>query len=94
MLYAAKCYWPGVTEAALAGVARRASRADNRSTDDGVAYLGSLLFSADNLVLCLFEGPTRAAVKHASERAGIPCERLMDSTWLARDQNAVKAPGS
>jgi hypothetical protein len=48
-------------------------------------YRGSLLFSDDDLVLCLFEGPTRIAVKRASEQAGIPCERVMPSVWLGPD---------
>jgi Protein of unknown function (DUF4242) len=82
VLYAAKCYWPGVTETDLEQVAARAAQADARASDDGVAYLGSLLFSADDLVLCLLDGPSRAAAKHASDRLGIPCERLIDSVWL------------
>ena len=82
MLYAAKCYWPGVTETELEPIAKRATRGDSQSARDGVAYLGSLLFSVDELVLCLFEGPSRAEVKRASENAGIPCERLMDAVWL------------
>jgi len=49
---------------------------------DGVAYLGALLFAADDLVLCLFQGPSRAAVIQASDRLGIPSERLMYSLWL------------
>jgi hypothetical protein len=90
MLYAAKCYWPGVSETDLDEVASRAARAGNRSNDQSVSYLGSLLFSADDLVLCLFEGPSRAAVTHVSERLGIPCERLMDSVWLAPDRRTLK----
>ena len=82
MLYAAKCYWPGVTESDLEQVAERAATASLGSGRDGVAYLGSLLFAADDLVLCLFQGPSRAAVIRASDRLGIPCERLMDSAWL------------
>ena len=82
MLYAAKCYWPGVTEADLEQVAGRAARAGLGSGRDGVVYLGSLLFAADGLVLCLFQGPSRAAVIQASDRLGIPCERLMDLAWL------------
>jgi hypothetical protein len=92
MLYAAKCYWPGVSETDLEQVAERAARAGAKWGHDGVEYLGSLLFSADDLVLCLFEGPSRAAVKHASEHAGIPCERLMDSAWLAPDHRPGKGP--
>ena len=82
MLYAAKCYWPGITEADLERVAERAAIAGLGAGRDGVAYLGSLLFAADDLVLCLFQGPSRAAVIQASDRLGIPSERLMDSAWL------------
>ena len=82
MLYAAKCYWPGITEADLEQVAERAATAGLGSGRDGVAYLGSLLFAADDLVLCLFQGPSRAAVIQAGDRLGIPSERLMNSAWL------------
>ena len=82
MLYAAKCYWPGVTHADLKRVAERATQADLGPREGHVIYLGSLLFAADDLVLCLFQGPTRAAVIQASDRLGIPSERLMDSAWL------------
>ena len=82
MLYAAKCYWPGVTEADVEQVAARAGRAGLAPGGNTVVYLGSLLFAADDLVLCLFQGPSRAAVIQASDRLGIPRERLMDSTWL------------
>jgi hypothetical protein len=54
MLYAAKCYWPGVTETNLELVAERAVRTTASRTR--VACPGSLLFSADDLVLCSFEG--------------------------------------
>jgi hypothetical protein len=80
MLYAAKCYWPGVAETDLERVAGRAAQASPGR--DGVAYLGSLLFTADDLVLCLFQGPSRAAVIKASDRLGIPCEHLMTLVWL------------
>lgn len=83
MLYAAKCYWPGVTESELARVADRAGRtAAARELHGDVAYLGALLFSADDLVLCLFEASSRAAVTGASQQLGIPCERVMDPAWV------------
>jgi len=82
MLYAAKCYWPGVTETDVERVAERAGRAGLAAGGDTVVYLGSLLFAADDLVLCLFQGPSRAAVIQASDRLGIPRERLMDMAWL------------
>ena len=82
MLYAAKCYWPGVTETDVERVAERAGRAGLAAGGSTVTYLGSLLFAGDDLVLCLFQGPSRAAVIRASDRLGIPCERLMDLAWL------------
>ena len=91
MIYAAKCYWPGVSETELEQVTARLTESSSRNARECVEYLGSLLFSDDELVLCLFEGPSRGAIKHASERAGIPCERLMDSIRLAPD---LKGPES
>ena len=44
--------------------------------------------SADNLVLCLFQGPSRVAVLQAGDRLGIPRERLMDPLWLAPERPA------
>jgi hypothetical protein len=90
MLYAAKCYWPGVVEGDLDRVAARALRTGEPGVRDGVAYMGSLLFVADDLVLCLFEGPSRGAVKRMSETVGIPCERVMDSVWLGAKRHDLK----
>jgi hypothetical protein len=97
-MYAAKCYWPGVTRTDLEQIA---ARADARLSTgrSGVTYLGSLLFATDDLVLCLFLGPSRAAVIQASERLGIPSERLMDAAWLgpgppAEEEMQVHTDGS
>ena len=82
MLYAAKCYWPGAIQDDLEQVAERAARADLAAGSGGIVYLGSLLFAADDLVLCLFQGSSRTAVIRASDRLGLPRERLMDSLWI------------
>jgi hypothetical protein len=85
MLYAAKCYWPGVTENAVQHAAGAAGHEATRLCGEGkpIRYLGSLLFPADDLVLCIFETPERALVSDTTARAHIPCERLMDTVWLA-----------
>jgi hypothetical protein len=90
MIFTAKCYWPGITPEELALAAARATREAESATRGGSAlvYLGSILFPDDELVLCLFDGPSPAAVKNANERAGIPCERIMRSIWLAPDPAA------
>ena len=99
MLYAAKCYWPGVTPTDVERVAERAGQAGLAAGSTPVTYLGSLLFAADDLVLCLFQGPSRAAVIQASDRLGIPCERLMDLALLGpgrpiQDEAPPRAPPS
>ena len=92
MLYAAKCYWPGVTEDELERAAASATREAHKASQTGtpIAYLGSLLFPHDQLVLCLFEGSSRTTVKQTAERAGIPCERLMQSIWLSDPGSETK----
>ena len=93
MLYAAKCYWPGVTETDLEAVAERDANTGLASGGHTVTYLGFLPFTADDLVLCLFQSPSRAAVIQASDQLGIPRERLMEPVWLAPDQrNPEGAP--
>jgi hypothetical protein len=73
MLFTAKCFWPGVTERELRLAAERAS---------GEGFRGALFMPADELVLCLFDAASRTDVKDASERAGMPCERVMESVWI------------
>jgi hypothetical protein len=82
MLYTAKCYWPGVTAHELAEASERALEVHLRQGRSRATYLGSVLFPGDDLVLCLFEADSRAAVKRASDEAGIPCERVMDTLWI------------
>jgi hypothetical protein len=94
MLYAAKCYWPGVDRTKLEQVAARAAEATSEPGTRDVSYRGALLFSEDDLVLCLFEAPSRTAVKRASDLAGIPCERVMNSVWLTPHRTAPKAKPS
>jgi hypothetical protein len=81
MLYTAKCYWPGINaddfdRVASARLARRSAESSS------IVYRGAILFPEDDLVLCLFDASSRAAVKEAAERARVPCERVIDSVWL------------
>ncbi len=81
MLYTAKCFWPGVTEDELRSAATRAgSETGERSH---AAFRGALYLPGDELALCLFDSSSQASVKHASERAGMPCERVIETVWVA-----------
>lgn len=79
MLYAAKCYWPGVSPSQFEH--ETATRLAQSAADDP-AYLGALVFGGDALVLCLYEGSSAKAVIAAATRARIPCERVMALDWL------------
>jgi Protein of unknown function (DUF4242) len=68
----------GVTRTDIEQLAERIDEA-RQPVRSGVAYRGSLLLTADDLLLCLFEGPSRAGVQRTAERGGIPWERLMDA---------------
>jgi hypothetical protein len=80
--FAAKSYWPGVTEQSLELAAKRA----------GARCLGSILFSDDELALCLFDAASSAAVRWTAEAADIPCERVMEALWLPNPHQEDTAP--
>jgi hypothetical protein len=88
MLYTAKCYWPGIDAVEFDRVA--SSRLSSRSAESlSIVYRGALLFPDDDLVLCLFDAASRAAVKQAAERARVPCERVIASIWLPAPDGAA-----
>ena len=79
MLYTAKCFWPGVTEDELH------SPPHGREDIEGLprtVFRGALYLPGDELVLCLFDSASRASVKRASELAGMPCERVIETVWV------------
>jgi hypothetical protein len=80
VLYTAKCYWPGVTDDELRLASTRARQDTEQRAD--VTYRGTLYLPGDEVVLCLFEASSREAVKQSSERAGMPCERVIESVWI------------
>ena len=63
--YAGKCYWPGVDQSELEHGAAAAGHEVVRFFAKGqpIWYLGSLLFPADDLVVCIFETPERESCK-------------------------------
>ena len=79
-LYAAKCWWPGVTRREVEEAGMRAAAEAGR---EPVTYLGALLFEEDDLVLCLFSAASQGPIRRAVTAAQIPCERLMAARWLS-----------
>jgi hypothetical protein len=83
MLYTAKCFWPGVTKDDLR---RAAAQAEREIRDPTTTFRGALYFPADELVLGLFDAASRPDVKQASEQAGMPCERVIETVWVTPHQ--------
>jgi hypothetical protein len=84
MLFTAKCYWPGVGEVDL-----RAALSD-AGVDPNATFCGALSLPGDELVLCLFDASSRAAVKNACERVGWPCERVIESVWIEGPEGGAR----
>jgi hypothetical protein len=91
VLYTAKCFWPGVTEEELR---RAAARAGSETGERLTAFRGALYLPGDELVLCLFESSSRVGVKRASERAGMPCERVIETVWVEPHEEGGHECGS
>jgi hypothetical protein len=81
MLYTAKCFWPGVTEGDLRLAAERAG--SNAGAHQRPSFVGLLHLPGDELALALFEADSPLEVKRASEAAGMPCERVIATVWVA-----------
>jgi uncharacterized protein DUF4242 len=71
----AECLLPGITSAIAEelGEQVKAELARSRSP---VTFIGSLLMPEDEVLLCLFAGPS-AEVRTISEQAGLPFERIV-----------------
>lgn len=82
MLFAAKCYWPGLSATDFDHIATEIGAAASLGSRAS-SYLGSIVFPRDELVLCLVESRSRSAVRGIADRAAIPCERIIDALWLA-----------
>jgi hypothetical protein len=91
VLYTAKCFWPGVTEDELRLAAARAGGETGQRPQ--TTFRGALFLPGDELVLCLFESPSATSVKNASELAGMPCERVIETVWVAPHPRGARTCG-
>ena len=81
--YLVECYWPGVSEPQLADAVARTGNEGETVTNDGVRLVDSILIPTDEIVLCVFEGSSAGAVRAATQRAGLPAERIVESVRVS-----------
>ena len=82
--YLVECLWPGVSEELLAETARAATA---ESGVDEVSCLETILVPQDEIVFCLFAGPSAERVGDVARHAGLPVERVSESVRTTREEN-------
>jgi hypothetical protein len=63
----------------------KAASAEMTAEGTRLTYLSYTLESGDDTCYCLFHGPSEQAVRQASDRAGIPSERILPAVHLAAE---------
>jgi len=58
----------------------------------GALLRAALYLVTDELVLCVFEASSRESVKRLSEEAGMPCERVIETVWVAPGEKGERCP--
>jgi hypothetical protein len=81
MKYLAESYLPAA-EHDLEALSARVRAAVDEIAPDGVGlrYVEAILVTDDEMCLLLYEADTPDLVRAAGERAGVPCERVMEAT--------------
>ena len=81
--YMVECFWPGVTTDDLSATAERVA------ADEAATCLDLILIPADEILLLLFQADSRADVRDASRRAGLPADRVIE---IMRIRGSVEEP--
>jgi hypothetical protein len=84
--YFVECYWPGVSEAQLEDAVDRLTA--EQDGDKDVTLIDSTLIPVDEIVFCVFEAPSVAAVRATTSRAGLPSERIVECVHVANSQTS------
>ena len=90
-LYAAKCYWPGVTERQVQQAAACAAAEATSGTASAIDYLGAILFPDDELVLCLFDAPRAPPYEGQPNGPASPASASWTHAGWPHPPRAIKA---
>lgn len=83
-LYLVECFWPGATHEVVSAAVERAR--DSALVQSGagaaVAFVGSILVPADEVVFFQFTAASEEDVTRTARAAGLPFDRVSASLWL------------
>jgi uncharacterized protein DUF4242 len=85
--YLVERYWPGVTSERLLEALQRGRRVMEQMRSEGtrVREISCTLIPREEVVFSVYEGPSAAAVRQLSERAGIPVSRIVEAITVTED---------
>ena len=85
--YLVERYWPGVTSELLLEALNRGRHVMEQMNREGtpVRDISCTLIPGEEVVFSVYEGPSAAAVRQLSERAGIPVSRIVEAIAITDD---------
>ncbi len=83
-IYLVECFWPGATHAVVRAAVERARDSARARFGEGVAvaFVGSMLVPADEVVFFQFTAGSEEDVIRTARAAGLPFDRVSASLWL------------
>jgi hypothetical protein len=83
-LYLVECFWPGATREVIKPALERLRDSARARCREGfnVAFVGSLLVPADEVVFFQFTAASEHDVIRTARAASLPFDRVSQSLWL------------
>jgi hypothetical protein len=87
-IYLVECFWPGATVEVVKAAVERARESAPAQPGEGfaVAFVGSMLVPADEVVFFQFTATSEQDVIRAARAAGLPFDRVSASLWLEPEE--------
>jgi hypothetical protein len=91
-----ECYTSGIERGSVAAAGTRLSRAAEELRRDGqpIEYVRALAVPGDEVAFHLFLAAEAAVVREAARRAGVTCERIVESIVVEAESTATPVPTS
>jgi hypothetical protein len=94
--YLVECFWAGVTREVIEAAVERARESALAQCREGfaVAFVGSMLVPADEVVFFQFTAASEEDVIRTARAAGLPFDRVSASLWLEPEAESTTITGA